>query len=178
MALLTVTDDLRAAPTDAGVLEMIVRRPAVDARETLDAGVLDLDTGLLGDTWSVRGSSTTADGSAHPGKQITVMSARAVALVAGSRDRWPLAGDQLFVDMDLSIDNLPAGTQLSVGEAVIEVSEFPHLGCSKFSARFGAEALALVNSPDGKRLRLRGLNARVVRAGAVAVGDTVRKLRA
>ena len=88
-----------------------------------------------------------SDGSANPDAQLTLMNARVVALVAGERERWPLAGDQLYVDLDLSADNLPPGTRLAVGSAVIEVTPEPHTGCAKFSARFGSEALRFVNSP-------------------------------
>jgi MOSC domain-containing protein YiiM len=124
----------------------------------------------------VRGSSRTPDGSANPLAQVTVMNVRAVALVAGERERWPLAGDQLYVDLDLSLENLPAGSRLAVGDAVLEVTSDPHTGCAKFSARFGSDALRFVNSPDGRALRLRGLNARVVEPGTVRPGDAVRRL--
>ena len=169
-------DHIRQSPRDKGVLELIVRRPAIDAREVLAEGWLDTVEGLAGDTWRVRGSSRTPDGSAHPDMQLNIMNARAVALVAQERARWPLAGDQLYVDMDLSDENLPAGTRLALGEAVIEVTAQPHTGCKKFMARFGADAHKFVNSAQGKQLHLRGINARVVQAGTIRVGDSVRKL--
>lgn len=168
--------EIKRAPRDGGVLELIVRRPAVDEREVLEEGVLDLSAGLVGDTWPVRPSSRTPDGSAHPEMQLNVMNARVIALLARERGRWPLAGDQLYLDMDLSAENLPAGTRLAVGTAVIEITAQPHTGCKKFAARFGVEALKFVNSPEGKQLRLRGLNARVVEPGVVRVGETARKL--
>lgn len=155
---------------------MIVRRPAVDEREVVQAGELDTEAGLVGDNWRTRGSGSTVDGSADPVRQITVMNSRCIALVAGEVGRWPLAGDQLYVDYDLSVDNLPPGTRLAVGSAIIEVSEAPHTGCSKFSGRFGMDALRFVNSPEGRRLRLRGMNARVVRSGSVRRGDAVEKI--
>jgi MOSC domain-containing protein YiiM len=108
--------------------------------------------------------------------QINIMSARVIALVAMDRERWPLAGDQLFVDLDLSAHNLPPGTRLGIGEAVLEVTPLPHTGCAKFMARFGIDAVKFVNSPEGKELRLRGLNARVVQSGSIRAGDPVRKL--
>lgn len=166
---------IKQAPTDDGELRLIVRRPAVDEREVLDEGRLDPAVGLEGDTWIVRGSRRTEDGSAHPDMQLNVMSARVAALIAQSPDRWCLAGDQLYLDLDLSADNLPPGTQLSLGTAVIEVTPQPHTGCAKFSQRFGVDALRWVNSEEGTRLRLRGLNARVVEAGTIHVGDRVRK---
>lgn len=168
--------EIRRSPKDEGVVELIVRRPAVDEREVLEEGVLDLSEGLVGDTWRVRGSSRTPDGAAHPEMQLNVMNARVIALLARERGRWPLAGDQLYLDLDLSAENLPAGTRLALGSAVIEVTAQPHTGCQKFAARFGAEALKFVNSPEGKRLRLRGLNARVVRPGTVRVGQTAKRV--
>ncbi len=170
-------DEIRRAPSSAGVVELIVRRPAVDEREVLEEGVLDLAEGLVGDTWRLRGSKRTADGSAHPDMQLNVMGARAVDLVAaGVRERWALAGDQLYVDLDLSESNLPPGTKLALGSAVIEVTDQPHTGCAKFSARFGAAAHTFVNTKAHRHLRLRGLNARVVEPGTVRAGDAIRKL--
>lgn len=167
---------LLAAPKDAGRLDMIVRRPGVGEREVLEAGVLDLEEGLVGDTWRARPSSRMPDRSPHPDMQINVMASRVIDLVAGQRDRWALAGDQLFLDMDLSAVNLPAGTRLAIGEAVLEVTAQPHTGCGKFVERFGADAMKFVNSPTGRSLNLRGINARVVRPGTVRVGDRARKL--
>lgn len=169
-------DEIRRSPKDEGVLELIVRRPVPEEREVLEEGELHLQEGLLGDCWKVRGSSRTPDGSAHPEMQLNIMNARAVALVAQTRDRWPLAGDQLFIDMDLSSENLPAGTRLSLGSAVIEVTAQPHTGCKKFVARFGMEAMKFVNSTVGKELHLRGINARVVEPGVIRVGQVVRKI--
>jgi hypothetical protein len=170
-------EEVLRAPSAEGAVELIVRRPAVDEREVLAEAELDLVAGLVGDTWSLRGSKRTADGSSHPAMQLTVMSARVVDLVAGGdRERWPLAGDQLYVDLDLSESNLPAGTQLALGSAVIEVTEEPHTGCAKFSARFGREAHRFVNTREHRHLRLRGLNARVVVPGNVRAGEPIRKL--
>ncbi|MGH9216196.1 MAG: MOSC domain-containing protein [Acidimicrobiales bacterium] len=171
-------DYVRSSPADVGRVELIVRRPVVDEREILDEGVLDLADGLVGDSWRVRGSSRTADGSAHPDMQLNVINARLSSLVAVDPDRRALAGDQLHLDLDLSHANLPAGTRLALGSAVIEVTEIPHAGCDKFRARFGADALRFVNSPTGRQLRLRGLNAKVVVAGTVRQGDDVRRLTA
>jgi hypothetical protein len=169
---------IRQAPKDGGVLEMIVRRPNVDQREVVEEAALDVVDGLVGDSWRRRRSSRTADGSPHPGMQLNVMNSRVIALLARDRDRWPLAGDQLFLDLDLSEENLPPGTRLSIGEAVIEVTGVPHTGCQKFVARFGDDAVRFVNSPTGRALHLRGINARVVRPGRIAVGDRVAKTTA
>jgi hypothetical protein len=167
---------IRQSPKDVGVLEMIVRRPQVEAREVLDEGHLDVVQGLVGDNWRARGSSRTADGSAHPDMQLNIMNARMIALVAQEKAHWPLAGDQLFIDLDLSADNVPPGTHLALGSAVIAVTAQPHTGCKKFAARFGLEALQLVSTPLGKQLNLRGINAKVVHPGVIRVGDVVKKL--
>ena len=169
-------DHIRSSPKDKGVLKLIVRRPAVDEREVITEAHLNTTEGLEGDTWKTRGSSHTADGSANINAQITVMNSRAIARVAQDEESWPLAGDQLYIDMDLSEDNLPPGTRLSIGSAILEVSAQPHSGCKKFSSRFGVEAMKFVNSPEGKRLHLRGINARVVQAGTIHVGDIVKKI--
>jgi len=168
--------DVRRAPKDHGRVELIVRRPAVDEREVVTEAVLDLDDGLVGDTWRARGSSRTEDGSAHPEMQLTLMNARSAALIAGGTDRWQLAGDQLFVDLDLSGANLPPGTRLELGSAIVEVTDHPHRGCKKFAARFGQDAVRFVNSEVGRELNLRGINTRVVRGGTVRAADAVRKI--
>jgi hypothetical protein len=167
---------LRQTPKDEGVLHLIVRRPEVDQREVLDEAELDVMLGLIGDNWSVRGSRRTPDGSAHPEMQINIMNSRVTALVAQEKDRWPLAGDQLYIDMDLSKENLPAGSRIAVGSAVLEVSALPHTGCHKFVSRFGLEAMEFVNSELGKRMCLRGINAKVVQSGTVKVGQTAKKI--
>lgn len=169
-------DHIRQAPKDHGTLKMIVRRPVEDEREVLNEGQLDLQDGLVGDTWNARISSHSTDGKPHLYAQITVMNARATQLLAQSEDRWPLAGDQLYVDFDLSDENLPPGTQLGIGSAILEVSAEPHSGCKKFSSRFGVEAMKFVNSPEGKRLHLRGINTKVIQAGMIHAGDVVKKI--
>jgi MOSC domain-containing protein YiiM len=162
-------DEVSRSPVGVGTLELIVRRPAVEQREVVDTAELDLELGLVGDNWSTR-----HPGGGDPDRQLTLMNARAVALVAADLDRWPLAGDQLYVDLHLGGTELPPGTKLAIGEtAVIEVSAAPHTGCSKFSARFGVDALRVVNSPAGRALNLRGINARVVTPGTIRRGDKV-----
>jgi MOSC domain-containing protein YiiM len=169
-------DEIRGAPADDGRVELIVRRPAVGERELLAEAQLDPDRGLVGDTWGERSSRLTPDGSPHPDMQLTLMNARVARLVAGGVERSPLAGDQLYVDLDLSETNLPAGSRLQVGSAVVEITAEPHRGCQKFTQRFGLAALRFVNSDVGGALRLRGANAKVVAAGIVRTGDAIRKL--
>jgi len=164
------------SPKDGGVLELIVRRPQSGEREILDAGELDRVEGLVGDNWRIRGSSRTADGSSHPDMQLNIMNSRVIALVARDKTRWHLAGDQLFIDMDLSAENLPPGTQLMLGSAVIEVTDQPHTGCKKFVARFGPDPLKFINAPINRQLNLRGINAKVIRSGVIRVGDVAKKL--
>ena len=171
-------DNILASPKDNGALELIVRRPEVDARESVAEGRLDTEQGLVGDNWLSRGSRHMPDGVADPEMQLNIMNARVVALVADEPDRRELAGDQLYLDMDLSDENLPPGTRLEIGEAVIEVTEPPHTGCKKFAARFGNDAIVFVNSGRGKQLNFRGINAKVVQSGAIKVGDVATKLAA
>lgn len=166
-------DRVREAPADSGRLELIVRRlPAHGEREILDEARLDLDQGLVGDRWAARDVRSTP---AYLAAQLTVISTRMLAVIEPDRARWPVAGDQLYVDLDLSVDALPSGSRLAIGSAVIEVSAEPHTGCAAFGARFGSQALRWINSPIGRAHRLRGLNARVVEPGAIRVGDVIRR---
>ncbi len=164
------------SPKHEGVVELIVRRPQTLEREILEVGVLDVAEGLVGDNWKARGSKATPDGSAHPKMQLTLMNSRIIELISQDRDRWHLAGDQFFVDMDLSRENLPAGTRIAMGSAIVEVTSVPHTGCQKFVERFGIDAHKFVNSPKGRELNLRGVNARVVQAGSVRTGERATKL--
>jgi hypothetical protein len=167
---------IKQSPSTEGTVEMIVSRPITEGREVLDHCELSVLSGLMGDNWQTRGDKHTADRSADIGRQLTLMNARAIGAITESEERWPEAGDQFFVDFDLSLENLPHGTQLNLGQAVIEVTPLPHLGCSKFGKRFGKEANTFVNSAVGKMLNLRGINAKVIKAGVVAQGDVIRKL--
>lgn len=169
-------DHIRQAPADHGTLELIVRRPAVDEREVLETGQLSMEEGLVGDTWNQRSSTKTPDGGPLIDAQLNIMNARAAAAIAGPLERWALAGDQLYIDLDLSLETLPAGTQLAIGSAVIEVTAEPHTGCAKFSARFGGDALRFINSPTGRALNLRGINARVFHPGQIHQGDPVTRI--
>jgi hypothetical protein len=169
-------DNIRESPKHEGRLELIVRRPEVGERDILQEGELNLVEGLMGDSWRFRPSSRTSDKSPHPDMQLNIMNARAIALLAQDRDRWHLAGDQLFLDLDLSAINLPPGTKLSIGSAVIEVTPEPHTGCKKFVERFGLDAMKFVNSPVGRELNLRGINAKVVQGGVIRLGDLAKKI--
>ena len=168
--------EILRAPSDAGPVRMIVCRPGPGERRRLESGELDVELGLVGDDWKARGYRKTPDGAAHPEMQLTLMNARVADLVARDEARWPLAGDQIYVDLDLSEANLPPGTRLQLGSARIEVTNEPHAGCAKFVERFGKDAMRFVNSPEGRRLRLRGVNTRVIAAGEVRIGDRVTKL--
>ncbi len=174
--LLAGVDEVCGSPDDGGTLELVVRRPSPGERESLQEAILDRTVGLVGDNWLTKGSSSTPDRKSHPDKQVTLMNCRAAQLVSGSPDRWALAGDQLYVDLALGYANLPPGTRLAVGSAVVEVTEPPHKGCGKFVARFGREAMRLFNSPLGRELNMRGINARVVVPGVVRLGDEIRKV--
>lgn len=167
---------LGPSPQDGGTVELIVRRPAVGEREVLEQAEIDLTEGVIGDTWQARGSKSTEDGRAHPEAQIAIMNSRTIQAIARDRSLWPLAGDQLFLDLDLSAENLPAGTRLAIGTAVLEVTPLPHNGCAKFTERFGSGATKLVNSPEGRENRRRGINTKVVQAGTIHVGDVVTKI--
>lgn len=168
--------EVLASPADHGRVELVVCRPDVGERRVLDEGELEVEVGLVGDNWLARGSRNAADGRAEIDAQLNLMNWRCARLVAGSDDRVPLAGDQLFVDLDLSPDNLPPGTRLQVGTAVIEVTAKPHTGCAKFTRRFGLDAHRWINGIAGKAHRLRGICAKVVVAGVVRPGDTIVKV--
>src|SRR5690242_5431842 len=167
--------DIQASPRTSGVLQGIVRRPDRDRREILTEVELNTVDGVAGDSWRTRGSSRTPDGSAHPDSQVTLMSVRVLSAIEPDASRWHLAGDQLLVDFDLSLENLPIGTHFFVGDAELVVSEDPHTGCAKFSGRFGSDALRWVNGPVGREGRYRGVNARVVFGATVRIGDEIRK---
>ena len=168
-------DEIRRSPKEQGVLELIVSRPGEDEREVMELADLDTELGLVGDTWRDRPSSRSGDGKAHPDMQITIMNSRVAALLAQDKECWQLSGDQLFMDLDLSAENVPPGTRISVGSAILEATDQPHTGCKKFAARFGVDALKLISSPVGKELQLRGINAKVVQGGEIKPGDTVKK---
>jgi hypothetical protein len=167
--------EIGRSPRDEGVLELVVARPKAGERVVLETAELSLREGLVGDNWRSRPSSRTADGSPHPDMQLNIMNRRVAALLAQTKSRWSLAGDQLFVDLDLSAENVPPGTRLAIGAAVIELTDQPHTGCGKFVERFGVDAMKFVNSALGRRLQLRGVNATVVQSGGIRVGDLVRK---
>ncbi len=168
--------ELSASPQDNGTLQMIVCRPNKGERLVMQRAELHLTAGLVGDNWQARGSQTTEDGRAHPEMQIAIMNSRIIHLIAQDQSRWPLAGDQLFIDLDLSDENLPPGQQISIGTAILEVTAIPHNGCAKFAERFGADAARFVNSAEGRQFHQRGINTQIVQHGSICVGDTVSKL--
>lgn len=166
--------ELRALGAEEGTLELIVARPSEGERETPETAELTIEEGLVGDRWK---PAVTANGRVHRDNQLTIASTRVLDLIA-DQERWPLAGDNLLVDMGLDKESLPAGSRLAIGDTVVvQISEEPHTGCAKFSARFGSDALKFINSPEGRELRLRGLNAQVIVPGAIATGDAVRRVR-
>ena len=169
-------EQIRNSPKNQSVLDMIVSRPEEDAREIMELADLDVVVGLVGDTWQDRPSARSGDGKAHPDMQITLMNSRVADLVAQSKERWPLSGDQLFADLDLSKTNVPPGTRISVGKAVLEATDQPHTGCKKFASRFGVDALKFISSPATEVLQLRGINLKVVEGGEIKPGDIVKKL--
>ena len=164
------------SPRDSGLIELIVSRPAVDERVLLDSAEIDVADGLVGDSWKARGSKATPDGSAHPEAQITLMNSRIAQLITGDRALWQWAGDQLYVDFDISAENLPPGQRIALGTVILEVSAVPHTGCAKFTERFGHAAIQWVNSPVGRQARRRGVNTRVVQGGTIRRGDTITKI--
>jgi|SRR5262245_51295826 len=167
--------EIRSSPSRGGTIEMIVARPHPEQRQLLPQGELRPEDGLVGDRWRTTCTLKLVDGSPDPSVQVTLMNARCIQLLTGSRELWPLAGDNLFVDLDLSIENLPPGARFQIGDCILEITQPPHLGCGKFKRRFGQAALQFVNSDEGTAQRLRGVHARVVQAGTVAVGDRIER---
>jgi hypothetical protein len=171
----TTLDQIRQSPTDGGTLEVIASRPDIGERVLLQEAQLDLQDGLAGDNWKTRGQQRNPPQEPNPEAQLTLMNSRSAQAVAGSRERWPLAGDQLYVDLDMGEQNLPVGARLAIGSAIVEVTAEPHPGCKKFVERFGMDAMTWVNSDEGKQMRLRGVNTKIVQAGTIHVGDTITK---
>ncbi len=171
--------EILTAPKDDGRIEMIVARPNQGARLERDEATLTLAGGVEGDHWAKGCWLSTNDGKPHPDVQICIMNARVIDLVAaGDRSRWALAGDNLFIDMDLSPENLPVGQRLQLGTAEIEITAVPHAGCDSFIERYGRDACVFVNVGPGKANRLRGVYGRVVKDGIVRVGDRMTKRNA
>ncbi|GAB1420761.1 MOSC domain-containing protein [Anaerolineales bacterium] len=175
-ALLKAFEALAASDKDQGHVEMIVCRPNHGERIRLEKAELDPVQGLIGDNWQARGSRHTEDGQAHPDMQLTLMNSKIIDIVSGDISNWMWAGDQLYVDFDLSLENLPIGQRLQIGEAILEVSAPPHTGCKKFAERYGTEALKIINSAEGKAKRWRGMNTRIIQGGLIKTGDKIQKL--
>ena len=159
---------LSPSPSDDGSVDMIVRRPARDQREELSSAAFTAEAGLAGDDWLRR--------SGNPQAQITLMNSRLIQLLTGDKTRWAEAGDQLFVDLDISKANLPPGARLQIGEVVMEISPLPHEGCTKFARRFGGPARKWIMSDEGVLERRRGVYATVIEDGAIKQGDRIQKL--
>lgn len=168
--------EIRRSPKNYGVLEAIVIRPAENKRVSLQQCQVSSDLGIHGDNWADGCWLALPDGRPHPDVQVAIMNARAIALIAQAKDRWPLAGDNLYVDLDISDENLQSGQKLAIGSSVFEITDVPHNGCKKFAERFGKDAVKFVNSPDGKLFHLRGIYAKVIQAGSISVGDRIQKL--
>jgi hypothetical protein len=168
---------VRAAPQEAGKIEHLVRRPQPFEREVVQELTFSVRDGVVGDCWSTKPSSKTPDGSPHKGKQVTLMNARVIALIAGEREHWSVSGDQIHVDLDLSKRNLPVGTRLRVGTAILEVSDAPHIGSEKFQERFGKDALRFLSTKEGLERRMRGMNCFVLHGGTVRKGEAIRVMR-
>ncbi|CAI8370577.1 MAG: Uncharacterised protein [Acidimicrobiales bacterium AG-410-I20] len=177
------TDELEAglkealtSPVDEGIVNLIVCRPDVGQREILQSAEFSLEIGLVGDNWSKKPYSKGPDGGPHPEMQVTMINSRVLDLItAGDSSRMAVPGDQLVVDFDISRENIPPGTRLNIGSAVIEVTEEPHTGCSQFVGWFGADAMRFVNSSRGRELCLRGINSKVVQSGVISQGDKITK---
>ena len=174
--LYTKLEHIQQSPKDSGRVELIVRRPTTEEREIISHGRLITSAGLEGDNWFARGSTSMPVGSANPEAEITLMNTRVIQALTQDGTRWAVAGDQFFVDFDLSEENLPAGSRLAIGSAIVEVSSLPHNGCKKFSARFGVDALKFISMAENKPLRMRGINAKIIQAGEVKQGDLIRKV--
>ena len=159
---------LLAPPKETGTVALIVARPTSGERDLLPVGRLTQEEGLAGDRWAAKGRP-------HPDSQLTLMRVDVARLIANGQP-IELAGDQLFVELDLSLENLPAGSRLRIGDAVCEVTPMPHTGCGKFAARFGADARAVTELPEFRDQRLRGIYVKVIEPGAVATGDEVHVL--
>ena len=177
------TDELEAglgealtSPSIEGIVELIVCRPDVGQRKVLQSAAFSTEAGLVGDNWIKKPYSKSPDGGPHPEMQVTMINRRVLDLIAGGdTKRRAVPGDQLVVDFDLSLNNIPPGTRLNVGSTIIEVTEEPHTGCSQFVGWFGADAMRFVNSPRGRELCLRGINAKVIQAGTISQGDQIIK---
>lgn len=169
--------DILASPKTEGLLEAIVMRPGPEGeRKELDCCPLSLEFGVLGDKWISESHRLLDNGQSHPDVQICMMNSRCIGLIARTRENWSAVGDNLYIDLDLSPDNLHSGCKLAIGSAVLQITDEPHFACASFVTRYGREAAAFVNTGIGRKLQLRGIYGRVVQDGMVTVGDKVQRL--
>jgi MOSC domain-containing protein YiiM len=176
MPLMRTMDQLEAAwtseppaPRDDGSVRLICVRKGGGIHETPGEIEITAHHGLQGDRWSQRDPHADPDGATA----VTLMNVFVAELVGDGEQPLDAAGDNLLIDLDIGTDALPPGSRLTIGEAVLRVSEQPHTGCSTFRDKFGLDALRWVSTPDGRARRLRGVNCSVVRAGIVRVGDPI-----
>ena len=168
---------IKQSPKHEGVIELIVCRPQTNARQELTEAELTIHEGLVGDIWRTM-LDKGINKYVNPDTQLALINSRVISAITQNKNNWKLAGDQFYVDFDLGKDNLPVGARLKIGSAIIEVTKEPHLACSKFSKRFGKDAVRFVNSSMGKSLNLRGIYARVISPGKVELGSCIKKLEA
>ncbi len=168
--------EILKSPKDRGPIESITVRPASEQRRTVNSVAISLAGGVEGDHWAQGCWKSTDAGKPHPDVQICMMNSRCIDLIAGDKDNWAPAGDNLFIDMDLTPENLPPGTRIAMGTAILEITDTAHKGCAKFIERYGRDACVFVNVGDGDRYKLRGIYGRVVQDGVLSVGDLATKV--
>jgi hypothetical protein len=165
-----------AAPGGAGLVRLLCTRPQPNARAFPEVLTLSRGKGATGDYHPARPWLRLPDGSPDPRIEVSIMPWRVLDLVWRERDRVAHPGDNIAVDMTLAEADLPAGTRLAAGTAILRVSDVPNDGCAKWKVRYGKAAHDWITTPDHLRLRLRGLYAAIEQDGEVRIGDTLRRL--
>lgn len=165
-----------AGPKDHGELKAIFVRPGPGQRLDVSSVAISSAGGLEGDHWAKGCWKSLPDGSPDPDVQVFIMNARFLDLIAQERSHWASCGNSFVADMDLGADNLPVGTRLKAGSAELEITAVPGTGCEAFIEWYGRDACVFVNTGEGKKNRLRGVYARVVKDGVVRIGDTLTKI--